>query len=297
MKKRVLTSKVLCVCMAAGLLCTGCGKSEKETTTAATTVAAELSTEAPQDAVTIEEQVLVDEKEVKVTAKRVGTYKGDLLMLDNQLILEAENHTDKLISVGFFDSSVNGYMIDCDYSSFVQPGETREIPSGFNESQMEMCGITTLAEMEFAIRVTYEETYEDILSTEPFVIKTSAADDFKYEFDESGTVAYDKDGFKIVVHGVHHDNVFAGEDIVIYASNQSDKYISVSSQDEKINGQAVEAYFGMDVLPGKSAMGLLGTDSEHAIEKIESFEGSFSIQDYENGDNIVEKTDPVSVTF
>ena len=102
MKKRVLTSKVLCVCMAAGLLCTGCGKSEKETTTAATTAAAELSTEAPQDAVTIEEQVLVDEKEVKVTAKRVGTYKGDMLMLDNQLILEAENHTDKRRTRLFF---------------------------------------------------------------------------------------------------------------------------------------------------------------------------------------------------
>ncbi len=301
MKKRTLTARFLCVCLAIGTLCTGCGKDDTKTEQE-TTEKTETTSEAAAET-SIEETVLVDEQDVKVTAKRFGEYKEEVYSADQALIMEVENNTDKKISVALRNSSVNGYMVDTEFSRDFEPGETGIFPGVFNESTLEYCGIETVSEIEFSVEVTSytkvseeEEETEVIIETDPITICTSEWDTYMNAFDESGTVAYDKDGIKIVVRDAVTDDIL-GAEIPIYVSNQTDKFISVGAFEGELNGKKTEIYYGADVLPGKHSVNLLGPSVDEALEKIDSAKLTFSIMDFETGETIVEKTEPLSITY
>ena len=59
----------------------------------------------------------------------------------------------------------------------------------------------------------------------------------------------------------------------------------------------MDIYGGADVLPGKHAVFILGPDSQHKVDKISSYEGTFVIHDNDNGDTLIENTGTVSVNY
>lgn len=243
---------------------------------------------------TISEAVLVDEAGVKITAKSLD--------LDNlfgpELKLLFENNSGKDLTFQCRDVSVNGYMITDMMSVDVVNGKKANDGVTFMSSDLEECGITEIADIELSFYV-FDADWEDYLETDLIQIKTSIADTYNYTFDDSGEVAYNADGIKIVVKGLKKDSIL-GPGIVVFIENTSDENVTVQTRDVSINGFMVEPMFSTDVIAGKRAIDditfLTSELEDNEITKIESTELSFHIFDSESWDTIAD-TETVTINF
>lgn len=245
---------------------------------------------------TIEETVLLDDQGIKAVAKSFGKYEGEFLTVDNALLIDVSNQSDKAIAVSVKNSSVNGYMINSGFSLEIKAGETAVYPVVFEDSALERYDITTYADIGFSFVVSDAKTYEIMIETDPVTIKTSAAETYSYEYDESGEVLYDTDGIKIVAKGTCEDE-YVGQCVTMYVSNQTDKQIGLYVSEGSVNGKTADIYYGAEVLPGKHSVDLLSFGENNRVDTIESVTLTFDIFDMVSGEPIVEKIDPVTVTF
>ena len=247
--------------------------------------------------ITVEEQTILDDQGIKAVVKGYDKFENELLSYDRALLIEVTNSTDKNITFGLSQLSVNGYMLEAYYSVTVEAGKTETYPVVFNESALESLGVTTIADYEFRIAVDDEETLESLIESDPVSIKTSAYEGYEYKFDESGTVLYDADGIKIVAKDLTEDEYF-GACARFYVANGTDKAIGVTIKSCSVNGKDVEdVAFGSELSAGKHSIDLLSFGEEERPKKIESLTLSFSIYDWDTGDTIVEKTEPATVTY
>ena len=246
--------------------------------------------------VTVEETTILDEQGIKAVVKGFGAYENEMLSLNNVLLTDVTNNTEKAISFGFKNCSVNGYMMESHYFVTVEPGKTATYPAAFEEEEFKDLGITTCADYEFCINVEDNETNETLIETKPISVKTSAYENYEYNFDESGTVLYDAGGVKIIAKGIVESDFF-GDCVSLYVSNQSDLNISVTAIEALLNGKNVDAYLGAEVCAGKHSIDLLSFDEKDRPEKIESLTLSFMIGDMDTYETIVEKTEPADVRF
>ena len=246
-------------------------------------------------AVTIEETVLLDEAGVKITAKSINT--DELFGTEIQLLIE--NNSGKNLTFQTRNASVNGYMVETMMSVDVVDGKKANDSLTFLSADLEACGIETIAEMEFSIHIFTTEEWENYLDTPAIQLKTSAFDGFEYAFDDSGELAYETDGIRIVVRGLVEDSIM-GPGIVVYIENNSDIDFTVQTRDVSINGFMADPIFSADVLAGKRAVDtitFLSSDlEENGITSIDSVELSFHIFDMEEWETIVD-TEPVTIDF
>ena len=278
--------KKLTALLLAILLCTAC--------IAALTACGESS---PYNNVTIKETTLVDEKGILAVAKRFGKYDSDTLSAECALIIDITNNSDKTVSFSLINMAVNGCVLDDSVGIVLEPGSTQTLPAALDETKLENYGIKTVADLEFCASVLNDKTYEDIVVTDPITIKTSAYEGFNYEYDESGTVMYDADGVKIVIKdGLIKDDFF-GSYVNLYVVNQTDKTIDVSVVQGKVNGKTAQITAGSYTPPGKRNISILSMDEKDRPEQVDSFTLSFSVSDWDTGEVLVEKTEPVTVKF
>lgn len=284
MKKIFALLIALLLCVTAFAACSGSGSTDS-------------SQQSSAGEVTIEETTILDEQGIVAVAKSFGKYEGEWLVSDHALVIDITNNTEKAISLGLRNLSVNGCMLYDGFSVNVEPGQTGTLPVDLEEATLENYGISTVADFEFNIAVEDGETYETLFESDPISIKTSAYEGFEYKYDESGTVMYDADGVKIIAKDglVEHD--FFGQYVNLYVINQSDKSIYVSVAEGSVNGKAANITLGSDTPAGKRSVNILSVEEEDRPENIESLTLSFSIIDNDTGDFIVEKTDPVTLTF
>ena len=236
--------------------------------------------------IAIDEAVLLDEADVKITAKSLdvnGVFGPSIQLL-------IENNSDKSLTVQARNASVNGYMIETMMSSDVAAGKKANDELTFMGSDIETAGITTIFD---------SESWDTYLDTDLIGIKTSAAEGFTYEYDNSGYGVYDDNGVEIVVKGLSDDSIL-GPSIVVYISNTSEKNVCVQACDVSINGFMVDPIFSSEVVAGKHAIGtitFLSTElEENEITAIEEVELSFHIFDNDSWDGIAD-TDPITITF
>lgn len=246
--------------------------------------------------VTIEEMVLVDEAGVKITAKSLET--DNLFGADLKLLIE--NNSGKNLTFQCRNSSVNGYMVETLMSIDVADGKKANDKLTFSSSDLELCGIDTIADMEFSFHIFTSEDWETYLDTALIQIKTSIADSYTYTYDDSGEVAYEGKDIKIVIKGLTKDSSIFGPGIVVYIENNNKKNVSVQARDVSINGFMVDAIFSADVISGKRAVDtitFMDTDlEENDITEIEDVELFFHIFDMDSWDDIVD-TDVVKIDF
>ena len=250
----------------------------------------------PKQEVTIEETVLVDEKGIKITAKKLAL--DDWFGPEIKLLIE--NNSGKDLTFQCRDSSINGYMIETMMSVDVVDGKKANDSLTFSSSNLESCGIEEIADMEFAFYAFATEGWDDYFYSPLIQIKTSIADTYEYTFADDGDVAYDDGGVKIVIKGLAEDESVFGPSIVVYIENNSDKDITVQTRDVSINGFMVDAMFSSDVLVGKHAVDTITFMEfdleENEITEIENVELSFHVFDYEDWGTIVD-TDVVEISF
>lgn len=251
--------------------------------------------ESSKDA-TIEETVLVNESGIKITATKLS-YDG---IFGPELGLLIENDSGQDLTFQTRNESVNGYMVDTMFSPDVLNGKKANDTITFQRSELEECGISTIADMEFSFHIFTADEWDSYLDTPPIQLKTSAADTYQYKFDDSGDVLYDGSGVKIVSKGIDLNDSVLGPRIVMYIENNTDKDITVQTRDESVNGFMVDTIFSPELNAGKRAVSsitLSGSGLEqNGISNIETVELSFHIFE-SSGMETIADTDMITLNF
>lgn len=244
--------------------------------------------------VTVTETLLLDESGVKITATGLDT---DAFM-GPELTVLIENNTAQNLTVQTRSASVNGYMTDTSISEDIAPGKKANSEISFSSSDLEQCGIETIADMEFSFHIFDSETWDTYLDTALISVITSAADGYTYTYDDSGEVLYDADGIKITARGL--TETFLGTDALIYIHNSTDKNITVQARDTSVNGFMLSPSLSEEVTPGKhSIAGMTFFSSEleeNSISKITEIETSFHIFDTDTWETIID-TEPITINY
>lgn len=245
--------------------------------------------------VSIQETVLLDEADVKITAKSLST-DG---LFGQGIKLLIENNSEKNLTVQCRNASVNGYMVDTMLSADVVSGKKGNETLIFMDADFEACGIETIADMEFSFHIFDSDSWDTYFDSPRIQLKTSAADTYTYVYDDSGSLAYDGNNVKIIVKGATEDSIL-GPGITVYIENNGEQDITVQTRDISINGFMVDALFSCDVCVGKRAVDsitFLSSDlEENEIAQIETVELSFHIFDTSAWETIVD-TDAVTITY
>jgi len=170
----------------------------------------------------------------------------------------------------------------------------------FMSSDLESCGITDIADIELSFHIFTTSDWEDYLDTDQIQLKTSIADNYQYIFDDSGDIAYNANGIKVIIKGLSENASVFGPSIVVYIENNTNKAITVQSRDVSINSFMVDAMFSCEVMPSKKAVDTItffeSDLEENEITNIDNLELYFHIFDAESWNNIVD-TDVVKITF
>ena len=246
--------------------------------------------------VSIVETVLLDEANIKITAKEIV----DDSIFGTELKLLIENNSDKSLTVQAHNTSVNGYMIDSMMSVDVASGKKSNDSMTFFSSDLEASGIEMIADMEFSFHIFTTEGWDTYLDTPQLKLKTNMSDSYKYSFDETGTLLFDGNSVKIVLKGISDNDSIFGPALILYVHNYGKKAITVQARDVSINGFMMDPIFSEDVMPDKhsiSAVTFMSTDlEENGITEFTDAELIFHIFDLISWDTIV-NTEPIKIKF
>ena len=243
---------------------------ESETTTA---VAAQL----PK----IEQQVLVDEKGIKITALE---YSTDDIWGDG-IKVEIENNTKKDLTVGCDALIVNDYMITDLMSASVAAGMKTKDTINLSSTQLKAAGINNIGQIEIYFNIFNSETYKTVLKPGCVTIKTDLYDKMDKAPQDAGYELYNDKGIRIVAKYADEDS-FCGKAVVLYIENNSKKNVTIQLKNFSINGYTVDPLFSSTVYKGKKAIDeitLLSSDLEEKdIDKIEEVQLAFNIMEAKN---------------
>ena len=252
---------------------------------------------AGQENTQVTEQELFERDGVKATFLSMD--KGDGSPLGPELKILVENGSDKSITLQTKDSSINGIMIGTWLDCEVKPGEKVNDSITFLLPELEISGIEIIKEVELKFVVVDSSSLNPLFITDTILITTSA-EDYVQSCDDSGTVALNRDGIKIVTQKLDDQNSLWGADVFVYIENSSGADVIVQARNVLVNGFTIDPWFSCDVLDGKKAfstISFMGTDLEaYGISKISEIELKFVIIDRNNFDNIAE-SDIVKLSF
>ena len=245
---------------------------------------------------TINETVLVDEEGVKITAKSLET--GGLFGDEIKLLIE--NDSGKDLTFQCRNASVNGYMVETMMSVDVANGKKANDSLTFMKADLNICEISTIADMEFSFHIFTSDDWETYLDTAQIQLKTSVADTYQYTFDDSGDLIYDDNGVKVVLKGMDSNISIMGPSLIVYIENNTDKNITVQSQDVSVNGFMINTIFSADVVAGKHAIDTItfmnSELEENDIESIETVEISLIGYDFASYNTLFE-SDKINLSF
>ena len=242
--------------------------------------------------VSIEEQVLVDQDGIKITALE---YVKDSIWGDGIKVL-IENETDKDVMVGCNALIVNDYMINDLFASEVAAGKKSNETIYLSSSELKAAGIDTVGRIEIYFHVYDTDSYDKIFDTDCVTIETSAIDSIDTTANDEGTELYNDGGIRIIGKTVD-ENSFWGTAILLYIENQSGNNVGISVDDLSINGFMLTPYFSTTVYDGKKCIDDITIMSseleENGIESIDEVELKFRVYNSDSYETIAE-SDPIT---
>jgi len=245
---------------------------------------------------TIKEQVLVDEKDIVITATGLDLDGW----LGPELKLKIENNSDTDVTIQTRAASVNGYMVESMMSPDVAAGKKANDSVSFSNTGLEAAGITNIADIEFFFHIFTTDGWEEFLDTDLVQVKTSLADNFEYTYDDSGKELYNEKDIRIVAKGISDDDSWFGPGLILFIENSRDKAFTVQARDVSVNGYMIDASLSEDVYPDKrsiTALTFFSSDLEkNDIETFEEVEFSFHIFDTDEWETIGD-TEKYTLTF
>ena len=245
----------------------------------------------------VAERILFEQDGVKVTL--LSLEPGVDSSLGPELKILVENGSSKSVTVHTKDSSVNGIMIGTWLACEVAPGEKVNDSITFLMPEFEPTGIDIIKEVELKFVVTDSLSFNALFSTDVITIVTSA-ENYVQSYDDSGTVALDRDGIKIVIKNLEDQDSLWGADVFVYIDNNSGVDVIAQASNVSVNGFTIDPWFSCDVLDGKKALSTISfmeTDLEvYGITKISELELRFVVIDRDSL-NTVSESDIVKVAF
>ena len=242
--------------------------------------------------VSIEEQVLVDQDGIKITALE---YVKDSIWGDGIKVL-IENETDKDVMVGCNALIVNDYMINDLFASEVAAGKKSNETIYLSSSELKAAGIDTVGRIEIYFHVYDTDSYDKIFDSDCVTIETSAIDSIDMTANDEGTELYNDGGIRIIGKTVD-ENSFWGTAILLYIENQSGNNVGISVDDLSINGFMLTPYFSTTVYDGKKCIDDITIMSselkENGIESIDEVELKFRVYNSDSYETIAE-SDPIT---
>ena len=245
--------------------------------------------------VTIAETVLYEADGIKVTAKSLADG-----LLGTEVKLLIENDSSKNILITSSSVSANGYMMPtAALYAEVAAGKKANESLTLLSSELDQCGIETLAEMQFYLQIQDPETWETIKTTDLITLATSATG-YTQPVDDSGDVLYNENGYKIVCKGLKQDIIWDGT-VVFYMENNSSKAVSIYAENVSVNGFMQEVGLWSDLRPstkmidGMSMIDLSDLEITN-IDEIKTIEFNLRIVDAETWEDIV-TTDAMTLNF
>lgn len=285
--KRISFVVFLCLCLVLSLSCAP--DNDKDVVNTSTN-------EIPADEVTVDEQVVLDHDGITVTVKSLemdGTWGPRLKVF-------VENKRENSVTIQVRDLAINGVMVESIFSCEVAAGKQANDEIVFMSTDLEVAGIELIKEIEFKFHVFDTETWDTVFDSETITITTSAPPSFAQAYDDSGFVALDQDGFKIVIKYLDSKESFWGADIYTYIENNSDIDATIQIRNMSVNGFMIEPIFSTEVLAGKKAFDTITflesdlTDNE--ITSIDELEFKFHIFETNSGDTVLDSAQ-ITVTF
>lgn len=245
--------------------------------------------------VTIAETVLYEADGIKVTAKSLADG-----LLGTEVKLLIENDSSKNILITSSSVSANGYMMPtAALYAEVAAGKKANESLTLMSSELDQCGIETLAEMQFYLQIQDPETWETIKTTDLITLATSATG-YTQPVDDSGDVLYNENGYKIVCKGLKQDIIWDGT-VVFYMENNSNKAVSIYAENVSVNGFMQEVGLWSDLRPstkmidGMSMIDLSDLEITN-IDEIKTIEFNLRIVDAETWEDIA-TTDAMTLNF
>lgn len=246
--------------------------------------------------VSVEEQVLFDQDGIVITLKSLsfeGWYGPSLKVI-------IENNSSKDITVQTRNVAINDVMVEGMFSSEVAVGKKANDEISFSSSDLEEANIELIKTIEFKLIIFESETYDTLYETDPLLITTSADPSYVQTYNDSGFVALERDGIKVVVQKLDSEDSFWGADIYVYIENNSPNDITVQLRDVSINGFMVEPIFSSDVLSGKKAydsITFFESDLEdNGITDIEELALYFHVYELDGWDTIFD-SEIITISF
>lgn len=228
--------------------------------------------------VTIEEQVLFEQGNIKVTAQE---YVTDSIWGDGIKLL-IENNSDKTVTVGCNALIVNNYMITDLFASEVAAGKKSNDVLYISSTELEAAGIESVGQIEIYFHVYDTSSYDTIFDTECVTIKTSGYANMDTTPSDAGVELYNKNGIRIVGKAVD-ENSFWGKAILLYCENNSGKKIGISVDEMSVNGFMMTPLFSTTIYDGKMSIDditIFSSDLEdNGIESVKDVELKFHIYD------------------
>ena len=183
----------------------------------------------------IDEMVIYDANDIKITVKGLSeSWTGP------EIKVLVENNSEHNIVFSGSDFIVNGITVSGNAYIDVAAGKKSNDTISFYSSVLEAAGIKDFATIEGVDTYIYDSDSYDDLYTVPFVIKTSIADSYVQEFDDSGDVLFEESGVKVVGKLLHEE--FYGYTVVLFVKNDTGKEIIVSADDISVNGFTITAW-------------------------------------------------------
>ncbi len=241
--------------------------------------------------IAMSETVLVKEDYLTITAKKVGIDETE----GAKLALLFNNTSNKNLVVTWRTAYINDFMMSPHMRMEIAAGKKVNGTLDFDKSDLDMAGITKIAEIGVVFAVYDKDSGQLLSETDLVKVKTDITTGYESSLDTSGEVAYEADDYKIVIKGLTEIPGESNPGIFVYAENNSDKTVLVFARDMKINNaESFDTYFGPDILPNKKFVGTIGFNSDQLSAKgitslnDATFNFGFSIDDDENRTKITE---------
>lgn len=242
--------------------------------------------------ITIDEQVLIDQNNIVITAKE---YVSDSIWGDGVKVL-LENNSDKDVMVSCNALIVNDYMITDLFASEIAAGKKANETLYLSSTQLKAAGIENVGKVEIYFHVYDSNTFDSIFDTECVTIQTSEYANMDTTPNDSGTELYNEGGIRIVGKTVD-ENSFWGTAILLYCENNSGKNVGITVDDMSINGFMMSPFFSTTLFDGKKAIDEITVFSsdleENGIEAIEEVELKFHIYDADSFSSIAD-SEPIT---
>lgn len=274
-RKRFCRICAVCVLALTVLLTAGCSskKSEEKKTTAEETAvpAAALTEEMEED------QVLLDESGLKITANRMFYDEA----YGKGVQLTFENHSGKILIFDCKSIFVNGFAeVEDTFAELLNKDETKQVNVYLDTMELEAYGIDEIGEVGFRFDFYTPQTYEKYLTPDVIGFQTSAYADMPEEMKFAGKVLYEDENVTLGAIYTAKSDIYQNA-LTLYVENHTDREMMLVCRNVSVNGKDIGQHMVTQVQGQKVMLShqVLSEDTLAAaeIETVEDIRLSFEI--------------------